>query len=375
MELNQFIESLESKNFSSLNLFLLDYDSALAGIDGELSLKIFIKICFILFLFGLNIYLVFDSYKAKIIESSSLNIRIKNILLYGSSVASVIGTGLAIKSEIETQKLTVLQKELDLKNNLLAQTVSTLNKVQSELEQAEYKKYGVGILNIRMNNHFNSLQSSTQILLSKALELQALINNPDLTVLDKISKIRDFDTATFLFNRDLGEFKKLSDSLNLNLNSSAQASLDIQGGCAVKTGEIFKDGENFTSSPASSFYCSNNENKKQAAPLLEVEEIKQSNIINWDWFDSLNTWGKLAVSLLLTKSVLFASLMGLIFVYYGDVLLTKYNLESRYPKLAKIIKLRRKFSRYYFLLDCLLILGVILLEVCLSLYILFLTNF
>jgi|SRR5882672_2003644 len=202
-----------------------------------------------------------------------------------------------------------------------------------------------------MNNQFNSLQSSTQSLLSKALELQALINNPDLTVLDKISKMRDFQTATFLFNRDLGEFKKLYDSLNLNLIYS---SLDPQGGRAVKVGEKFKEGENLTPS---------------------LSGIKQSSIINWDWFYYLNAWGKLAVSLLLTKSVLFSSLISLIFVYYGDVLLTKFNLESRFPKLAKIIKLRRKFSRYYFLLDCLLILGVILLEVCLSLYILFITNF
>src|ERR1700674_668738 len=139
MGLFKFIESLETKNFSSLNLFLIEDDNAFSAFDGEVSLKIFIRFCFIIFLFSLNIYLVFESYKAKVIESSSLNLRFKNILLYGSSVASKFGTGLALISEIGNQKLSALQKELEIKNKLLAQTVNTLNKVKSDLEQAEYK--------------------------------------------------------------------------------------------------------------------------------------------------------------------------------------------------------------------------------------------
>jgi hypothetical protein len=66
---------------------------------------------------------------------------------------------------------------------------------------------------------------------------------------------------------------------------------------------------------------------------------------------------KLSISLLLSKSVVFSSLIGTIFIYYGDILLNKYNLENKYPKLANIIKLRRKFSKYYLLVFCLLVFG------------------
>jgi hypothetical protein len=104
--------------------------------------------------------------------------------------------------------------------------------------------------------------------------------------------------------------------------------------------------------------------------IIKEEEIKNANIINWDWFETLSSWEKLAVSLLLSKSIIFSALLGIVFNVYGDYLLTRYNLESRFPKLAAVIKIRRTFSRYYILLDCSLILGVIILEVIFSLFVL-----
>lgn len=286
-------------------------------------------------------------------ESSMLNQKVKNILIYASSVASIIGTGLAFKQEIDSKKLDGLQKALVEKNKILDETISKLNNVKTEIELFEYKKYGVGILNLRINNHFNDSygQNNTKSLLFKALELQGVINNPDLSINEKVSRLRDFDTATFIYNRNLGDFKKLSDSLSLNLDSQSTPSVST-----ISPGSQDDSGDKFL-----------------AFARTELE-IKKSNIINWDWFETLNTWEKLAISLLLTKSVVFSSLIGIIFVYYGDILLNKYNLEQKYPKIANIIKLRRKFTRYYFFLDCFLILGVIILEVCFSLFILFTMN-
>jgi hypothetical protein len=291
------------------------------------------------------------------LEASLFNKRIKNILIYGSSVASVVGTGLAIKNELGVSKLGGIQKELEENKILLETTITNLNKINSELEEAEYKKYGVNILNIRIDNHFTTLQNSSKSLLNKALELQEIINNPNLSVTEKIKIMRDFDTASFLFKRDLGEFKKLTESLSINVDCSSEGGpLTLRGG-----GNSISTSSNGTSS-------------QRLEEEEEEEEIKKSNIIDWDSFENLNSWEKLAISLLLTKSVVFSSLIGIIFIYYGDILLNKYNLESKYPKLANIIKLRRKFSRYYFIVDCLLIFGVVILEVALSVFILIIMN-
>jgi len=303
--------------------------------------------------------------KIELQESSMLNQKLKNILIYASSVASIIGTGLAFKQEIatclryESKKLDgryCYKKALVEKNKICYadETISKLNNVKTELELFEYKKYGVGILNLRIDNHFNDLQNNTKSLLFKALELQGVINNPDLSINEKVSRLRDFDTATFIYNRNLGDFKKLSESLHCALNLESQSTPSVS---TISPGSQDDSGDKLA----------------ELATCLRYE-IKKSSIINWDWFETLNTWEKLAISLLLTKSVVFSSLIGIIFVYYGDILLNKYKLEQKYPKIANIIKLRRKFTRYYFFLDCFLILGVVVLEVCFSLFILFTMN-
>nr|QWL17543.1 hypothetical protein [Chroogomphus rutilus] len=45
------------------------------------------------------------------------------------------------------------------------------------------------------------------------------------------------------------------------------------------------------------------------------------------------------------------SIFSILTVFYGDYLITKLNLENKYPKLGKFIKLRRKFQHFYILTD------------------------
>jgi hypothetical protein len=53
-------------------------------------------------------------------------------------------------------------------------------------------------------------------------------------------------------------------------------------------------------------------------------------------------------------------LLSLITIFYSDFLITNLNLEEKYPKLAKIIKLRKKFQQYYFILNSL---GILLTSI------------
>ena len=343
----------------------------------------YLKAVFVLFLFFLSIFLyLFTPLPSaspgcctapgiKIQESGFYDKTLKNIFLYGSAAASFIGTGLAVKSEIlsgRASALVNLDKELLAKSDLLNNTIGELSKVKSELKSLEDKKYYAKLLSNRMDTQYNNLKSSTNSILEEALALRDIIDNPDFTVTEKISKMRDFKNTSFFFDRNLGEFKKLSDGLSLDSPSlplsesnpsESIASSSSPTTCASINSSASSGGG---TNPVTSASSKINQDG--------IREIYKANIINWDWFETLSSWEKLAVSLLLSKTIILSALLGIIFNYYGDFLLNRFKIESRFPKLASIIKLRRTFSRYYFFIDCSLILGVILLEMVFSLFIL-----
>jgi hypothetical protein len=54
-------------------------------------------------------------------------------------------------------------------------------------------------------------------------------------------------------------------------------------------------------------------------------------------------------------------LFSLISIIYGDKLIIFFDLENRFPKIAKFIQIRRKFQQYYLLMNIGLI--IIVLEI------------
>src|ERR1700678_314808 len=80
-------------------------------------------------------------------------------------------------------------------------------------------------------------------------------------------------------------------------------------------------------------------------------------------YEKLDFMGKIDLGLLLLKYALISSLISIIFIFYGDYLIKKYKIEVNYPRLAKIISLRRKFQKYYLIVDALIIISVILSEI------------
>jgi hypothetical protein len=122
------------------------------------------------------------------------------------------------------------------------------------------------------------------------------------------------------------------------------------------------------------------ENTNTSVQLVENSEIQKSSIINFnlDWFYSLNGIQKLCLTLLLCNYMIFSSLMSIIFIFFWTFYLIKLGMDGRtdgsiamlpqieekYPKLANIIKLRRKFTKYYLIINCLSILIIIFFRNC-----------
>jgi hypothetical protein len=63
-------------------------------------------------------------------------------------------------------------------------------------------------------------------------------------------------------------------------------------------------------------------------------------------YENLSALGQLALSILIFKYLILSSLVTIIYIFYGNYLLTKFNIEVKYPKLAIAIKLAKKFRTY-----------------------------
>ena len=55
----------------------------------------------------------------------------------------------------------------------------------------------------------------------------------------------------------------------------------------------------------------------------------------------------LAFSGLLLNSLVLNSIISIILILYGEYLIKCFDLENRFPKIAKIIKIRSKLQNFY----------------------------
>jgi len=77
--------------------------------------------------------------------------------------------------------------------------------------------------------------------------------------------------------------------------------------------------------------------------------------------DGFNYEQNLAMSNILGSLFIIFSLISIISIFYGEKLLIFFDLENRFPKIAKFIQIRRKFQQYYLLMNIGLIIIVLLL--------------
>ena len=82
------------------------------------------------------------------------------------------------------------------------------------------------------------------------------------------------------------------------------------------------------------------------------EGINKSSLISFDFdlqnfLDTLSKEELLAFSGLLLNGLALNYVVSIIIVLYGDYLIKKFDLENKYPKIAKFIQLRRKLQNFY----------------------------
>ena len=119
-----------------------------------------------------------------------------------------------------------------------------------------------------------------------------------------------------------------------------------------------------TRTEASASRCIESSNSSAPSAPLDSSDpsgpLAQSSIlpINFDYdnfMKGLNKLELLSFGNLLLDSLILNATISIIFNLYGDYLIQKFNLEIKYPKLAKFIKLRKKLQKYSIVTNFILI--------------------
>src|SRR6266566_3559315 len=308
----------------------------------------YIKLFIILFLFIINIYLIIIHEPIGINNNSSLpnasnagerglesgfgNRNIRNILIGLGTLGANLSAYITIKNEFKEQKIDRLGKARD----------DILNHIENDKNQYEIIREKVSTVRDELIKlHIERTKIYAQ--------------NDRLSVLEQAIKkdISIYKEKSALADTRLSDLINLSDNINRNLENFSTESESII--------EIYEN-DNIDNNNPSSVGDDNN--------------LKESNILNIDltkmreWFDSLEGIKQLSVGLILGKSVILSALISIIFIFYGNILIEKYNLENNYPRIWKIIQLRQKYQKYYFNLNCLLIFIIVLSELMLGISIL-----
>ena len=89
------------------------------------------------------------------------------------------------------------------------------------------------------------------------------------------------------------------------------------------------------------------------------------NLLEWtrdiqNFYDTLGFNELIAFVSILGCLIIFISLLSIFFVIYSDYLIDKFKIIERFPRLKKIILLRKTFQRFYLILDFSLIIFTLL---------------
>jgi len=337
----------------------------------EFSFLVLFKIFFILIIFILNIILFFklDTKQTKKDETkcSGFNNRIFSNLLGRSGLSiTLYQTYLTYRFEKynKTDKEYIYYKAEENLNKLKI-NVSNLKKENilneaDDLKTQEFLNNGV--------NSFSKLTSLNLELFNLQKKRNQLIEDNDFSKFEAIDAAIRYNLFTTLYLlRDMKlDWKEHSKQYPNNIDSKALSELMVN--LKININQI----KNIITSTVPEAEIPNMENK--ASTTLENIDIKpkQSFIFSGliDRFEELDTMGQLAIALLISKSLLLSSFISIIFIYYGDAIISKYKLNIKYPKLAAVINLRKQFTKYYLIINFLTILFVILSEIIFSIAVL-----
>jgi len=95
----------------------------------------------------------------------------------------------------------------------------------------------------------------------------------------------------------------------------------------------------------------------------KINDCLKNNFIDLDifnqiqtYFNTLNVFQTLALSHIFAIILIFILLIDLISIYFSNYLIEKFNTKEKYPRIYKLLEIRRKFQTFYLIKDMIIIL-------------------
>lgn len=233
-----------------------------------------------------------------------------------------------------------------------------------------------GVITIKSEIVTHKNQSELDRKIQEASELktqitalqQQIVNNTttNTTILDSsgklVSSLKSAQTNLNTINDNLVKFLLL---IQNNQNTKNEQS------------QILKQIEEINSSTDKAAKLLNNaanSAKLEADKILSLIEPKKNLVLFSDLLELLDKYegfGKIFISLLIFKYLIIGSCLSILFIIYGNYLIEKFNIQSKYPKIYKILVLRIKYQKYYLIMNISFILIVCITEAILIFYLLY----
>jgi hypothetical protein len=224
-----------------------------------------------------------------------------------------------------------------------------------------------------IHSYVLNLQDNTmkKVVASYLEEKQALANT--IAKLSEDNRISEIRKADFLRSAqaEADKLQRFLDKLNEGKHETA-------------TSLIKKEQVDWTSSPDDSLaglyklmaeYKGSGSGSGSSSHLIDsfnsnlIEELQQAFQSYLEWFNSLPLAQQGALTHIVVSVTTLISLSSLVTVFYSDYLIKRFNVESKFPRLAKYISMRRTFQQYYFLLNTVVIVLFSLIMIALNIYV------
>lgn len=235
--------------------------------------------------------------------------------------------------------------------------VNKINQLSKEQGHEVAEKYASSLYKILYQNNYSNQHFQTLLQSIKDIQQNDVVINSSQSVLNSSS----LDAVTRLkFETAITQLQQANQMIIHRLTTNQEMMQKLNESIAIDNSAVLRELENLRRGGG-------------GGSNQFIDSIDRLwNDFN-AWIQNLDYIHNVAFVNIMGLVLILLSLLQIIFIFYGTVFLDYLNLETRYPKLAKIIQLRRTFQQFYLLLNICIIAIVSIIMLFFNLT--FFTNF
>ena len=269
------------------------------------------------------------------------------------------------QDQIKMEKFNKVIQETEQQHTILLDQYKKMESLINKLENSTDLKIQIYLENYKSNtNNILALQNNINEIEKQLLDLKDLSNTELISNLveEQASKLLELKNLYTTQNLDLSHFYNYAQNLSYSqtdLSSITVPSSDIitQNSSAIETvtkasGTIQKQIKNLIENNDQQNFQSFFDTYREFLASLSLEQLACLG----------NAIGLIAVLL---------SLISITLGLFGSYIVDSLNLESRFPKLAQIIKLRQKVTKFYIIYNVIFLYAVVLALIFVNLFLVF----